>query len=76
MVDYCYVLVEEVVPQTGKEEPIFFATLDEVVAIEKQQELTERRTRIVQVPLLEDKYVVYHYSDDFEPLGCHGCGDW
>ena len=75
MVDYCYVLMEEVVPQTGKEEPIF-ATLDEVIATEKQQELTERRTRIVQVPLLGDKHVVYHYSDDFEPLGCHGCGDW
>ena len=75
MVDYCYVLMEEVVPQTGKEEPIF-ATLDEVVAIEKQQELIERRTRIMQVPFKEKKNIIYYSSDDFEPLGCHGCGDW
>ena len=75
MNSYCYVIMEEVNPQTGKEEPIF-ATLDEVGAIEKQQELIERRTRIMQVPLLEDKHIVYHYSDDLEPLGCHGCGDW
>ena len=74
MVDYCYVLMEEVVPQTGKEEPIF-ATLDEVVAIEKQQEIIERRTRIIQVPFKE-KARTYYSSDVFEPLGCHGCGDW
>ena len=74
MVDYCYVLMEEVVPQTGKEEHIL-ATLDEVVAIEKQQEIIERRTRIIQVPFKE-KARTYYSSDDFEPLGCHGCGDW
>jgi hypothetical protein len=75
MNNFCYVIMEEVSPQTGKEEPIF-ATLDEVAAIEKQQEIVERRTRIMQVPLLRDKSVIYHDSDDFEPLGCHGCGDW
>lgn len=74
MNNFCYVIMEEVNPQTGKEEPIF-ATLDEVAAIEKQQELIERRTRIMQVPLIREKWVVYN-SDDFEPLGCHGCGDW
>ena len=74
MVDYCYVLMEEVVPQTGKEEPIY-VTLDEVDAIEKQQEIIERRTRIIQVPFKE-KARTYYSSDDFEPLGCHGCGDW
>ena len=75
MNSYCYVIMEEVNPQTGKEEPIF-ATLDEVAALEKQQELIERRTRILQVPLLRSKSVIYYDSDDFEPLGCHGCGDW
>lgn len=74
MNNFCYVIMEEVSPQTGKEEPIF-ATLSEVAAIEKQQEIAERRTRIMQVPLIKEKWVVYN-DDDFEPLGCHGCGDW
>lgn len=75
MNNYCYVIMEEVNDQTGKEEPIY-ATLDEVAAIEKQQELIERRTRIIQVPLLRDKSVIYYDEDDFEPISCHGCIDW
>ena len=74
MNNYCYVIMEEVNDQTGKEE-LIYATLDEIAAIEKQQELIERRTRIIQVPLLRDKSVIY-YDDDFEPIGCHGCIDW
>ena len=75
MSDYCYIIMEETNSQTGKEEPIY-ATLDKVVAIEKQQELKEKRIRIIQVPLLGNEAVVYYTDDDFEPLGCHGCDDW
>lgn len=75
MSDYCYIIMEETNSQMGKEKPIY-ATLDEVVATEKQQELKEKRTRIIQVPLLGNKKVTYYIDDDFEPLGCHGCGDW
>lgn len=75
MSDYCYIIMEEINDQMGKEKPIY-ATIDKVVATEKQKELKEKRTRIVQVPLLGNKEVVYYTDDDFEPLGCHGCGDW
>lgn len=72
--EVCYVIMKEK-DVYGNAIPVF-ATTDESIAIEKEQEFTEDRTYIMEVPFKEKERTVYYSSDDFEPLGCHGCGDW
>jgi len=50
-----------------------FASLSKKLIEEKKKE--EPNSTIIEIPLLEDK-TIYYTDDDFEPIGCHGCGDW
>ena len=69
----CFVLFKEISDQMGTDELVCVST-DKDIILEKEKTITKHRTYIKEIPFLER--FKYEWNDDFEPLGCHGCGDW
>ena len=72
--EVCYIVMKQDATY-GNAAPVF-ATTNESVAIEKEQEFMEENTYVMEVPFEGEKEVIHVSDDGLEPLGCHGCGDW